>query len=188
MTTAHDAVAEARRLLARPEKADSGCCAWCRAPLRVRPAPDGAWPDRRRYCGQECRRSAETARRQVKTAAPSPTVVLLALALGGAAMTVTGDGLQVRGYVADELARVVRRHRRELAHAVTLARVVVAGYVSAGGPPAPWLCCTSCGEGQLVGRAALGRRCRLTTRCGGVLAVPVDLSALGGWEVAPLAE
>jgi hypothetical protein len=185
--TTPDAVAEARRLLARPEKAEGGCCAWCRVPLRVRLVPEGAWPDRRRYCGEECRRSAEAARREVKTTTPSPTVVLLALALDGAAVAVTDGRLRVGGRVAEELARSVKRHRRDLADAVMLARLTVAGYVEAGGPRGPWLCCTSCGEGQLLGRPALGRRCRLTPRCGGVLAVPLNLSARGGWEVAPLA-
>jgi hypothetical protein len=185
--TMRDAVAEARRLLARPKKAEAGCCAWCGAPLRVRLVPEGAWPDRRRYCGEECRRSAEAARREVKTTTPSPTVVLLALALDRAAVEVTDGRLQVGGRVGKDLARGVKRHRQDLADAVMLARLTVAGYVVAGGPRGPWLCCTSCGEGQLLGREALGRRCRLTRRCGGVLAVPVDLLALGGWEASAMA-
>jgi hypothetical protein len=174
-------LADARRLLAGVRHKAAGSCAWCGVPLPRQ--PEGSWPTRRRYCGDACRKSAAHARRAAADAS-SPPIVFLAIVLSSAELVVTGARADVRATRDPDLRRAVAQHSRALAVAVWRARILVMAYTHLGGPAGPWLCCTACGEGQVVGRAALGRRCALTTRCPGVLAITVEPRR--GWGEAPV--
>jgi hypothetical protein len=168
-------LADGLRLVARRE-IPPGWCASLQVQLPLYPPPEDAPPDRNPYCGDECRKAAPAALAANETATLSLTETLLALEVHGVPITVVSNTVAF-GPVDGDLESAVRHHREALRAALVRARRIAAGYRAAGGPAGPWLCCTACGEGQLLGRAALGRRCRITPRCAGVLAIAVDPAA-----------
>jgi hypothetical protein len=169
-----DPLNDARKLLALNKRSTPGSCAWCGTRLRVETVPDGAWPVRRRYCGTACRELAARVRRDLADTTPSLPVVLCAVALSGAELRVTDTRAALRDTRDADLKQAVARHSRAIAKAVWRARTTMMLYSAVGGSSGTWLCCTACGEGQFVGRVALGRRCAVTASCPGVLAITVE--------------